>query len=141
MLQDKPPKNPLVFNCKKCDFNTCNKKDYNRHLTTRKHQMRHNATEIIQQTTHSQFICSCGNVYKHHSSYYRHKKICNSILTIENNKCDVSLFTDDMIECDNDKELLFHLLKENREIKQSMLEQQQMLKKLLNLQNKYVYTL
>jgi len=124
MLHNKTQKNPLLFNCKKCDFNTSNKKDYNRHLTTRKHQMLHNATEMLHEKTQTQFVCDCGNVYKHHTSYYRHKKVCNSNLTAENKKSNVLTPTDDIITGDTDKELLIYLLKENREIKESMLEQQ-----------------
>lgn len=121
MLHEKPKKNPIIFSCKKCDFNTCNKKDYNRHLSTRKHQMLHNATEMLHEKTPSHFVCNCGNVYKHHTSYYRHKKVC---LAAENNKHDVSPPTDNTITGDNDNKLLNYLLKENREIKESMLEQQ-----------------
>ena len=33
----KPPKNPLNYSCNVCHFSTCNKKDYNRHIQTKKH--------------------------------------------------------------------------------------------------------
>ena len=36
---EKNPKKPRKkYECKKCVFSTVNKKDFNRHLTTRKHQ-------------------------------------------------------------------------------------------------------
>ena len=34
---DFTPKKPLDFVCEKCDFITSNKKDYSRHLQTKKH--------------------------------------------------------------------------------------------------------
>ena len=34
----KNPKKPQKYLCQKCDFNTSNKKDYNRHISTPKHQ-------------------------------------------------------------------------------------------------------
>ena len=39
MVTKKPPKTPKEFECKFCDFKCSNKKDYNRHLLTRKHEM------------------------------------------------------------------------------------------------------
>ena len=34
---DFTPKLPIIFACKECDFNTSNKKDYSRHIKTKKH--------------------------------------------------------------------------------------------------------
>ena len=31
------PKKPISYVCESCDFNTSNKKDYNRHIKTIKH--------------------------------------------------------------------------------------------------------
>ena len=36
-MKKKPQKNSFKFYCEKCDFLSSNKKDYNRHLLTRKH--------------------------------------------------------------------------------------------------------
>jgi len=38
-MEKKPQKNPKKYYCEKCDFTSKNKKDFNRHLSTRKHQM------------------------------------------------------------------------------------------------------
>ena len=40
----KIPKNPKDFLCQKCNYITSSKKDYNKHLLTRKHQMKQNET-------------------------------------------------------------------------------------------------
>ena len=34
----KTPKNPKKYYCEKCDFLSCNRRDFNRHLLTRKHE-------------------------------------------------------------------------------------------------------
>ena len=36
----KSPKNPQKFYCEACDYTTSNKKDYEKHLSTRKHKNR-----------------------------------------------------------------------------------------------------
>ena len=74
------PKNPQFFHCEKCDYLTCNKKDYNKHVSTQKHQIltsdlqkipKNPITKITQNN-----ICECGNVYKHRQSLFNHKKKC-----------------------------------------------------------------
>jgi hypothetical protein len=81
------PKNPLIFECKFCHYNTSNKKDYNKHTSTQKHQMLTNDLQEIPKnpiTMNSQNnVCECGNVYKHRQSLYKHKKVCNLIKQCE----------------------------------------------------------
>ena len=70
---EKNPKKPRKkYECKKCDFSTSNRKDYNRHLTTRKHQR---ITKNNKKTQN--FSCECGKVYKFRSGLSKHKKTCN----------------------------------------------------------------
>ena len=35
----KIPKNPFKYFCEFCDYKSCNKKDYNKHLLTDKHKI------------------------------------------------------------------------------------------------------
>jgi hypothetical protein len=78
------PKNPQKFYCVKCDYSTCNKKDFSKHTITLKHQI---LTKDLQKSpkipkkSHSNEniinnICECGNVYKHRQSLFNHKKKC-----------------------------------------------------------------
>ena len=73
------PKSPVVYEksnnyeCIKCNFNCSKLSNWNTHLLTRKHQ---NAT----QKEISSYSCICNKRFKHHSSYYRHKKACSSVL-------------------------------------------------------------
>lgn len=57
--------------CEPCKYMTNNKKDYKKHITTKKH------TILIQEEySKKKYICSCGNKYKHNSCLIRHQKKC-----------------------------------------------------------------
>lgn len=57
------------FKCKICKFYTNNRKDYKRHMNTKKHMK-------MEEMTPTHFTCLCGNSYKHKSGLSRHKKKC-----------------------------------------------------------------
>jgi len=79
MALNNPEEKEEKYICKFCAFTTCNKKDYNRHLETRKHKKNENATDLGYFTPYDKkvFKCNCGKNYKHRSSLYKHKKTCN----------------------------------------------------------------
>ena len=86
------PKNPQIFSCFICDYNTCNSKDYKKHCRTVKHKRLTNTTNLShlspdQKYSKSVCICMCGNTYKHMPSLYKHKKTCNYIKTTEYEMC------------------------------------------------------
>ncbi len=67
-----PPKPPVVYNCEGCLYMTDNKKDYIRHLETRKHQL--NDGNIVAVDKHT---CSiCNKIFKSRTSIYKHKAVC-----------------------------------------------------------------
>ena len=75
MITEYVPKNPNIYECKKCNYKTGNKKDFNKHLMTAKHKKITNDNNMIIQTP-SLLTCVCGNTYKYRSGLSRHKKIC-----------------------------------------------------------------
>jgi len=103
----KNPKKPINYFCEICDFNTCNKKDFSRHLTTDKHIGLTNPNEKTQKNPF--FNCICGKSYKHLSSLCAHKKKCQ----IDNN----------MEDTKQAEELIKYLMKENSEFKQMLIDQ------------------
>ena len=116
MLENKSQKIPELFECKSCDYNTSNKKDFTKHTMTLKHKRLVNASNLlVEKINHNKFVCCCGKSYCHDSSYYRHKKKCN----ITTNTIAQVLIKDEM----SDKELIQYLIKENSEFKQLMLDQ------------------
>jgi hypothetical protein len=68
-------KTNLKYICEKCDFKSSNKKDYNKHLLTLKHQ-KTTLTETENCVKRS-YDCICGKTYSHRQSLFTHKKSCN----------------------------------------------------------------
>ena len=116
----KTPKNPINFSCNFCDYISCNKKDFNRHITTVKHKKRVNGNEMVindnEMVTKSPekpqtiFTCNCGKQYSHASGLSRHKKIC-AIKEKEKNKEPINT------------EIIMELLKQNNEFKGLLTDQ------------------
>ena len=82
MIAEKIPKIPKIFECEICEYSTCNKKDYKKHLSTSKHKMVINGNKMViekSQNPQHNFDCICGKSYKHNSGYCRHKKSCTFV--------------------------------------------------------------
>jgi hypothetical protein len=62
------------YKCEACDYVTCKKSDYMKHLTTKKHILRSNTNKNSPDI--KDFKCDCGKTYKHQSSLWNHKKKC-----------------------------------------------------------------
>jgi hypothetical protein len=105
-----------------CNYNTSNKKDYNKHLLTAKHNARTSSSNAHKIS--SLHECSCGSSYKHIQSYNRHKKNC-----IKPGNEPIHLDTDKPIDTPPhfDTALVIELLKQNQEFKAIMLEQSKQL--------------
>ena len=74
-MEKNPKKNPKKFYCKKCDFASSNKKDFCRHLSTRKHlKDNKDNTWITKKTPHHCMLC--GKNYKYASGLSKHRKKC-----------------------------------------------------------------
>ena len=107
------PKIPSKFTCETCDYNTGNKKDYNKHLTTLKHLNTINTTKYNEESNfikEKEFICECGNKYKHNASLFNHKKKC------KNNKAENSILDSSMNEIKALTNLVLELVKNNTEL-------------------------
>jgi hypothetical protein len=68
--------NLQLYNCTPCNYHTFNKSDYNKHLSTRKHQKTINPEVCIDTKT---YFCVCGNEYKYRQTLYKHKKKCSEV--------------------------------------------------------------
>ena len=104
--------------CKCCNYNTCNKKDYNKHLLTAKHSAQTSSLNARKIT--SLHECSCGSSYKHIQSYNRHKKIC---IKVESESHITHLGIDNPTPPQFDAALVLELLKQNQEFKELIAEQ------------------
>jgi hypothetical protein len=122
MLPNDYPENAQFFHCDICDYVCSRRFLLKQHESTRKHifakERYKMATKIKKNMqTHE---CSCGNIYRHKSSFFRHKKTCKickkyapGLLT------DVELKEDEKIPDDK----LIDILKQNQEFQKMLVEQ------------------
>ena len=126
------PKNAGKFICDKCDFKCCKLCDWNRHVLTLKHL---NTDKILTNTAaftpknadhNNNFICDCGKQYKHRQSLFNHKKKCI---------IDKKIVEEDFIHNNNQlnelKGFMKYLMKENTEMKNMIIKQQDKVIKVL----------
>lgn len=70
---ENPKKSQKSFSCEKCNYHTCNYKDYKKHIVTKKHK----STHINHLSPPNSFMCEiCNKTYKDRSGLWRHKKVC-----------------------------------------------------------------
>jgi len=106
-ILQKPPKK---FICNFCDYNTNNKKDFSKHLSTDKHKKKDKSTnfnkfQLITPKNPQIFDCKCGKIYKERSGLWRHKQKCNKQECPELNA-----------------NWVIELLKQNQELQKSLIE-------------------
>ncbi len=78
MVEKKSSKVVKNFHCETCDYSCSRKYDYDKHLSTRKHKMIVNGSNLSEKID-KKYYCECGKSYIHDSGYYRHKKVCTLI--------------------------------------------------------------
>jgi len=108
------------YKCEACDYTTCKKSDYNKHLTTRKHKLRINTTG--NSLVSKDYACECGKTYKHQSSLWNHKQKC-VVININDNeevKQPEEVSKNDKL-AEKDK-IIESLLKDHKEMKDLMTE-------------------
>jgi hypothetical protein len=104
----KPLENMQIFVCEVCYFNTSNKKDYNRHLFTKKHKNNISQCFSIKKPQKTPHACSCGKIYSDPSGLWRHKKKCTEQIPQQN--------------LPFDKEIMMELIKNNAEVQKMMMD-------------------
>jgi hypothetical protein len=105
------PKKSQIFFCEKCEYTTNNKKDYSKHLLTRKH-----LDETIVKHKLLPLMCGCNKIFNSRTTLWRHKKICKNTNTEnknEENNLDINI---------SDKNLILTLIQQNNELQKQMLE-------------------
>ena len=132
-----------IFVCEYCNFKTCKQSNYKIHITTRKHltalKINDYSTEnaaIMPLHNKSQHTCNqCKKVYNERSGLWRHRKKCNfsgeNTKTAEENITLTMEEKEESYEENNKNEnmnILINLfqeqLKENKELKELIIEQQ-----------------
>jgi hypothetical protein len=103
------------FYCEKCDYGCSKKGDYTKHI----HSIKHNAMKCYKNANKNspnknKLLCECGKIYKHQSSYSRHKKNCDFMVSDSK--------SDEALENISNKDFMSYLLKENQEMKNMMID-------------------
>lgn len=102
------------YSCENCMFTTSNKNDYSRHLLTAKHKSV-TSGDIFGSTAYE-----CGNcfkVYKSRNGLWCHKKKCKMSKT-----CNEKTPYDNPYENMSKDEIIMHLLKQNTDLSNKVLE-------------------
>jgi len=102
------------FFCEKCDYKTHNKKDYSKHMLTRKHLDETNLKQKVLP-----LVCNCNIIFNSRTTLWRHKKICSFVNINTENKKEEENNTDIDI---SDKSLILTLIQQNNELQKQMLE-------------------
>jgi hypothetical protein len=117
MATKNPQKNSTNFICEICDYKSCKKSDYDRHLQTQKH-FGNIATTNGNTNPAKQHKCdNCDKKYKDRTGLWKHKKTC-----VRKDVKDINDINDTMEEKEVNL-LVQYLMKENAEFKQLMLDQ------------------
>ena len=135
---------PKIYTCENCKYNTDNKKDYNKHLTTAKHIRLTNTNENSQEC--SSYICkSCGNSYKHAPSLCKHQKKCKGPVPEAHEPTQPTFpkpeemmalmfefMRDKLPDKSDQSHLILELVKQNSEFKDLLIEQNKQMMELAN---------
>lgn len=116
--------------CHLCDYYTCNKYNFDKHILTGKHQNCKNETDLKQNETDLKqnvakvaeiMQCSCGSTFQSRTTLWRHKRSCD--LSSENSD---NLGPTHMLSRTRDltdKDLIVMLINDNKELRNILYEQ------------------
>ena len=107
-------KSSSKYCCEKCNFMSCRKSQYDRHLTTDKHKRKQMEIKKFQKVP-DEVSCKCGRLFKTNSGLWKHKKKCNFIVEAQSidtssNKIDIP---QEFQENQDYKEMFFKIMAEN----------------------------
>lgn len=129
-LEQKIPKNPKIFSCGCCYYNTSSKKDFDKHNSTNKHKKREISNKIepekTQTSPHNYSCDKCNKIYFSRSGIWNHAKKCKSLLdeVLEN----TMVVSSTVPVLDN--AAVFELVRQNQEFKELLIEQNKKLEEL-----------
>jgi hypothetical protein len=109
--------------CIYCNYNTCSKKDYIKHLSTRKHKrMTKELQKDYEIIPHEHFVCDCGSKYKYRQGLWKHKKNCNK-KEVPEEECNTQIkYNPDINNVKELTNLVLEIVKSNNELQKQMLD-------------------
>jgi len=113
------------FICESCQYRTDNKKDYTKHNNTLKHIKTINFNSFSTKKPEKSYTCICGKIYKERTGLWKHKKTC--IFENKNTETDTENANENENVNETQLEMITNMfqeqLKENKELKDLILEQ------------------
>lgn len=123
----------ICFICEKCKYKTDNKKDFDKHLLTSKHSSQLHVNSLLTKNpkkslnNNPTFICdNCEKIYQSRVGLWKHKKKCKYIQEHIKQHC----ITD---------ELIIEMIKDNKDMKNIILEQNNTIQQLANNGVTYIH--
>ena len=147
MFTKKSAKVRKEFVCINCNYNTCDKKDYNKHINTAKHKNNTNVDKVLTNIEEksanlntnlsiNEIVCNCGKKYKSRQGLYAHRKKCDALenekltnTTNTTNATNATNSTNNQLTLTND--LIIKLLNDNKEMREIIIKQQDQISELL----------
>jgi hypothetical protein len=125
------PKTAILRHCISCDFKCSKNVDWDRHISTAKHQNRTNLNNLEQKNADLRHICKiCKKTYKARNSLWYHQQKCKP--DDEDNNSTI-----EKDEEPSDKQLIMMLIKENSELKNMVLDVCQKIQPMTNTVNSH----
>ena len=120
MLIDKSPKIAKIFDCENCKYKCSKKSDFDKHLSTRKHEKLMNVNnKLIEKSPY--YNCSqCNKEYKSNVGLWKHKKKCNIDENIK--LSELTLLEKIYNENIDFKNIILELVKSNTELQKQMID-------------------
>jgi len=120
MLIEKSPKIAKIFDCENCKYTCSKKSDFDKHLSTRKHEKLMNVNnKLIEKSPY--YNCSqCNKEYKSNVGLWKHKKKCNIDENIK--LSDLTLLEKIYNENIDFKNIILELVKSNTELQKQMID-------------------
>jgi len=117
--ETKNPQKSQFFYCEKCEYISDNKKDYSKHVLTRKH-----LDETQMKQKNPILICECNKIFNSRTTIWRHKKKC----LISNSTAKEEIIKDVEQEAETENiiitpELILNIIHQNQEFKDLLIEQ------------------
>lgn len=113
-------KNAKIYECKCCSFYSSNRRNYEVHLTTRKHKEMTMNDENLANLAKI-YVCDCGKSYKYRQGLFSHRKKCSYVETLQESESTTAII--DLIKQNTDfKELIIEQTRTIQEQNKSLLE-------------------
>jgi len=131
MLTKKVQKSSEKFHCDLCDYTSCRKSQYDRHLLTAKHIKLTNVTNTYENVSKGSttFTCTnCSKVYRSRMGLWQHSNKCspdtNKSVVVENPVIDTNLILKLIQQNENLQNLLVQQSNEKTELINKLMERE-----------------